>query len=81
MALGCPSPLNCLSRGRYDVELFQKIEALTGRKMEAYPAEQEAVLLLQERVADSQRIATMQVWRSLRGAWELGAQMWTAKAA
>jgi hypothetical protein len=51
---------------RYDVELFQKIEALTGRKMEAYPAEQEAVLLLLERVGEAQRIATMQVGYTLR---------------
>ncbi len=41
--------------------MFQKIEALTGRKMEAYPAEQEAVVLLLERVGEAQRIATMQV--------------------
>lgn len=31
---GAPSP------GRYDVELFQKIEQLTGQKMELYPTEQ-----------------------------------------
>jgi len=43
------------------VELFQKIEALTGHKMEEYPAEQEAVLLLLERVGEAQRISTMQV--------------------
>ena len=42
------------------MELFQKIEALTGRKMEAYPAEQEAALVLLERVGEAQRIATMQ---------------------
>ncbi len=46
---------------QYDVELFQKIEALTGHKMEEYPAEQEAVLLLLERVGEAQRISTMQV--------------------
>ena len=43
------------------MELYQKIEALIGLRMEAYPAEQEAVLLLLERVSDAQRIATMQV--------------------
>ena len=43
------------------MELFQKIEALTGHKMEEYPAEQEAVLLLLERVGEAQRISTMQV--------------------
>lgn len=47
--------------GRYDVGLFQKIEALTGVKMEEFESQQEAVLLLLERVGDAQRIATMQV--------------------
>ena len=46
---------------QYDVELFQKIEALTGLKMEEYPTDQEAVLLLLERVGEAQRISTMQV--------------------
>ena len=46
---------------QYDVELFQKIEALTGQKMEEYPSDQEAVLLLLERVGEAQRISTMQV--------------------
>ncbi|GBG87397.1 hypothetical protein CBR_g45454 [Chara braunii] len=42
---------------QYDVELYQKIEHLVGKKMEAFPAEQEDVLLLQERVNDAQRMA------------------------
>jgi len=46
---------------QYDVELFQKIEELTGQKMEAFPAEQDAVLLLLERVNEAQRLATMQM--------------------
>ena len=33
------STVRCLLR-RYDVELFQKIEALTGKKMELFQAEQ-----------------------------------------
>ncbi|GAB4816039.1 hypothetical protein N2152v2_003085 [Parachlorella kessleri] len=52
---------------QYDVELFQKIEALIGRKMETYPAEQEAVLMLLERVGEAQRIATMQMKESDKG--------------
>lgn len=44
---------------QYDVELFQKIEQLTGQKMEEYPSEEEAVLLLLERVNEAQRLATM----------------------
>ena len=43
------------------MELFQKIESLVGLKMETYQAEQEAVLLLLERVGEAQRIATMQM--------------------
>ena len=46
---------------QYDVEQFQKIEQLTGQQMEQYAAEQEAVLLLLERVGDAQRMAVMQV--------------------
>lgn len=53
-------PLFCLFR-RYDVELVQRIESLVGLKLELYPTEQEAVLLLLERVGEAQRIATMQM--------------------
>ncbi|KAL4442077.1 hypothetical protein ABPG77_011338 [Micractinium sp. CCAP 211/92] len=52
---------------QYDVELYQKIEALIGLRMEQYPAEQEAVLLLLERVGEAQRIATMQMKESDKG--------------
>ncbi len=48
------------------MELYQKIEALIGLRMEQYPAEQEAVLLLLERVGEAQRIATMQVGAGVR---------------
>lgn len=45
------------------MEQFQKIEALTGQKMEKYEeyAEEEAALLLLERVSEAQKMATMQV--------------------
>lgn len=43
------------------MELFQKIEALTGQKMEQYPAPEQDVMLLLERVNDAGRIAHMQV--------------------
>lgn len=46
---------------QYDVELFQKIEQLTGQKMEIYPTEQDAVLLLMERVNEAQRLASLQM--------------------
>ena len=47
---------------RYDVELFQKIEALTGQKMEKFEAEQDAALILLDGVNEAQRVATMQVY-------------------
>lgn len=46
---------------QYDVEMFQKIEHLTGVKMEAFQAERDEVLLLLEQVSNAQRIATMQM--------------------
>jgi ATP-dependent RNA helicase DDX47/RRP3 len=46
---------------QYDVELYQKIERLIGKKLEAYPAPEEAVLLLNERVNEAQRIAANQM--------------------
>lgn len=49
---------------QYDVELFQKIEALIGLKMETYTVDGEAVALLNERVGEAQRIATMQMKES-----------------
>lgn len=52
---------------QYDVEMFQKIEHLTGVKMEAFPAERDEVLLLLEQVGNAQRIATMQMKESDEG--------------
>jgi len=46
---------------RYDVELFQKIEQLTGLKMEQFEAEKDAALVLLDGVNEAQRIATIQV--------------------
>lgn len=40
---------------QYDVEMFQKIEHLTGVKMEQFPAEREEVLLLLEQVGGQER--------------------------
>ena len=54
-------PSSGLYARRYEVELFQKIEALTGQTIEQHsPAEQE-VMLLAERVSEAGRIAHMQV--------------------
>jgi ATP-dependent RNA helicase DDX47/RRP3 len=49
---------------QYDVEVFQRIEGLTGVKMEAFPAERDEVLLLLEQVNNASRIATMQMKES-----------------
>ena len=43
------------------MEQFQKIEALTGQRMEKFDCEEAAALLLLERVTESQKLATMQV--------------------
>lgn len=42
---------------RYDVELFQRIEALIGKKLPAFPTQEEEVMMLVERVSEAQRFA------------------------
>jgi hypothetical protein len=44
---------------RYDVELFQRIEHLIGKKLPLHNTEEEEVMLLMERVTDAQRYAKM----------------------
>lgn len=44
---------------QYDVEIFQRIEAMLGRKLPAYEVPREEVLLLAERVMEAQRVASM----------------------
>lgn len=46
---------------QYDVEAFQRVEAATGVRMEAYPADPDAAALLAERVGDAARLATAQM--------------------
>jgi ATP-dependent RNA helicase DDX47/RRP3 len=47
---------------QYDVELVQRIEQVIGKKLELYPGcDKDDVLLLAERVAESQRFAVMQM--------------------
>lgn len=48
-----------LSFLRYDVELFQRIEHLIGKKLPAFPMQEEEVMMLTERVAEAQRFARM----------------------
>ncbi|XP_074116279.1 putative ATP-dependent RNA helicase DDX47 [Cotesia typhae] len=47
---------------QYDVELYQRIEELIGKKLPEYKAEQNEVMVLQERVAEAER----QVKKELR---------------
>lgn len=46
---------------QYDVEYFQNIEKHVGFQMDLYPTEEPIVLRLQERVAEAQRYATLEV--------------------
>lgn len=43
------------------MELLQRIEQLTGVRMELFPSEADDVLLLADRVSEAQRLATMQM--------------------
>lgn len=44
---------------QYDVELYQRIEQLIGKQLALYKTEDEEVMVLQERVAEAQRVAKM----------------------
>ena len=46
---------------QYDVELYQRIEFLIGKKLPEFPTVQEEVLLLMERVSEAQRIAKLEM--------------------
>uniref|UniRef100_A0A3B3UF27 Probable ATP-dependent RNA helicase DDX47 n=1 Tax=Poecilia latipinna TaxID=48699 RepID=A0A3B3UF27_9TELE len=44
---------------QYDVELFQRIESLIGKKLPAFPTQEEEVMMLVERVSEAQRFARL----------------------
>ncbi|GLV32961.1 porthos [Carabus blaptoides fortunei] len=46
---------------QYDVELYQRIEQLIGKELALYKTEDEEVMVLQERVAEAQRVAKMEM--------------------
>jgi len=46
---------------QYDVELYQRIEHLIGKKLPVYPTEENEVMSLLERVAEAQRIAKQEI--------------------
>lgn len=47
---------------QYDIEMYQRIEELIGKKLELYPnVQEEAIAILQERVQEAQRHAILQM--------------------
>jgi ATP-dependent RNA helicase DDX47/RRP3 len=52
---------------QYDVELYQRIEQLIGKKLPLYPTVEEEVLCLMERVSEAQRMARMELESSGSG--------------
>ncbi|XP_063364499.1 probable ATP-dependent RNA helicase DDX47 [Cydia amplana] len=46
---------------QYDVELYQRIEQLIGKQMPLYPTEESEVMVLQERVAEAQRLTKIEM--------------------
>ena len=56
---------------RYDVEMFQKVEALTGLRMDKYECEADAALLLLERTTEAQQMAAMQAWPGKNNATDI----------
>ncbi|KAL0993001.1 hypothetical protein UPYG_G00102010 [Umbra pygmaea] len=46
---------------QYDVELFQRIETLIGKKLPAFPTSEEEVMMLVERVSEAQRFARVEM--------------------
>ncbi|KAI8437132.1 hypothetical protein MSG28_010482 [Choristoneura fumiferana] len=46
---------------QYDVELYQRIEQLIGKQLPLYPTEESEVMVLQERVAEAQRLTKIEV--------------------
>jgi ATP-dependent RNA helicase DDX47/RRP3 len=46
---------------QYDVEIYQRLELLLGNKLPAFPADEETVLIMLERVLEAQRIATREL--------------------
>lgn len=46
---------------QYDVELFQRIETLIGKKLPAFPTQEDEVMMLVERVSEAQRFARIEM--------------------
>lgn len=50
---------------QYDVEVYQRLEALLGKKLPEYKLDEETVLILHERVSEAQRMATRELKEQL----------------
>ena len=50
---------------QYDVEVYQRLEGLLGKKLPEYKLDEEVVLVLLERVNDAQRLATRELKEQL----------------
>eukprot|EP00551_Chaetoceros_affinis_P007273 CAMPEP_0203672208 /NCGR_PEP_ID=MMETSP0090-20130426/7777_1 /ASSEMBLY_ACC=CAM_ASM_001088 /TAXON_ID=426623 /ORGANISM="Chaetoceros affinis, Strain CCMP159" /LENGTH=583 /DNA_ID=CAMNT_0050537475 /DNA_START=18 /DNA_END=1765 /DNA_ORIENTATION=- len=50
---------------QYDVEVYQRLEVLLGRKLSELKLDEETVLVLQERVSEAQRLATRELKEQL----------------
>lgn len=50
---------------QYDVEVYQRLEALLGKKLPEYKLDEETVLVLLERVNEAQRLATRELKEQL----------------
>ena len=52
---------------QYDVEVYQRLEGLLGKKLPEYKLDEETVLVLLERVNEAQRLATRELKEQLSG--------------
>lgn len=50
---------------QYDVEVYQRLEALLGKKLPEYKTDEETVLVLLERVSEAQKLATRELKEQL----------------
>lgn len=50
---------------QYDVEVYQRLEQLLGKKLDEYKLDEETVLILHERVSEAQRLATRELKEQL----------------
>lgn len=57
---------------QYDVEVYQRLEGLLGKKLPEYSLDEETVLVLLERVNEAQRLATRELKEQLAAAKQSG---------